>query len=217
MAENKSFLIPLTRAGFRVSWVDKIPEVDVNVDRDEAIARLMPYHVREAIELCGQEELFWRCEQVHGNLTVPVSGEYDAERTQEADGIATNDPKVALGIHVADCGALYLGDPVSRAVAVVHSGKVGTDKNILGESVKVMTKEYGTSPADLIVSLAPCIRPPAYDVDFAATIREQARLVGVLDENYHDCGVCTTSDPDCYYSYRKELGKTGRMLALIAI
>ena len=217
MADHESFLIPLSRAGFRVSWVERIPGVDVKVEREEAVSRLMPHHLAAALELCETEELFWRCEQVHGNLVVPISGQYDASKTAGADGLTTNDPKAALGIHVADCGAIYIGDPQKKAVSVVHSGRVGSEKNILNSAVEVMRENYGSRPEDLIVTLAPCIRPPAYEVDFAAMIREQAMTAGVRSENYFDCGTCTTSDPDRYYSYRNEEGKTGRMLALIAL
>lgn len=217
MADNKPFLVPLTRAGFRVSWVDRIPEVAVDVERDEAIARLMPHHTAAALQLCKTPDYFWRCEQTHSNKTVSVSGVYNENLVKDADGLTTNDPKVVLGIHIADCGAIYIGDPKAKAVAVVHSGKVGTEKNILGASIQVMQDEFGSAPSDLIVSLAPCIRPPAYEVDFAATIREQAMSAGVLTENYTDCGICTTSDPEAYYSYRVAEGKTGRMLALIAL
>ncbi|MFZ9965247.1 MAG: laccase domain-containing protein, partial [Terrimicrobiaceae bacterium] len=33
----------------------------------------------------------------------------------------------------------------------------------------------------------------------------------------HDCLRCTASDPAAYYSYRKESGKTGRLLAAMAM
>jgi copper oxidase (laccase) domain-containing protein len=33
----------------------------------------------------------------------------------------------------------------------------------------------------------------------------------------HDSGVCTACDLTCYYSYRVEKGKTGRMLALLGL
>ena len=32
-----------------------------------------------------------------------------------------------------------------------------------------------------------------------------------------DCGDCTGANPDRYYSYRMEQGRTGRMLALLAL
>ena len=78
-----------------------------------------------------------------------------------------------------------------------------------------MAAAYGTNPEDVVVVLAPCIRPPAYDVDFASDIRKTAESLGLKE--YVDCGVCTSSDLNLYYSYRVEKGATGRMLALFGI
>ncbi|PYL69986.1 MAG: hypothetical protein DMF22_10430, partial [Verrucomicrobia bacterium] len=63
--------------------------------------------------------------------------------------------------------------------------------------------------------LSPCIRPPHYELDFAAEIVRQCRALGVKE--IHDPAVCTACDLDCYYSYRAEKGKTGRMLALLGL
>jgi copper oxidase (laccase) domain-containing protein len=79
----------------------------------------------------------------------------------------------------------------------------------------MMQEEFGSEAKDLVVVLAPCIRPPAYEVDFASEIREQALEAGVLDENFTDSGICTSQDLGTYYSYRTEMGATGRMLALL--
>ena len=38
------------------------------------------------------------------------------------DGLITADPRVCLGIYVADCCAVYLVDPVRRVVGLLHSG-----------------------------------------------------------------------------------------------
>jgi hypothetical protein len=78
-----------------------------------------------------------------------------------------------------------------------------------------MIDRFGTDPADVVVQLSPCVRPPHYEVDFAAEIVRQSRATGV--ETIHDFGICTACDLDHYYSYRAEKGKTGRMLALLAI
>ncbi|MFT5470790.1 MAG: copper oxidase (laccase) domain-containing protein, partial [Verrucomicrobiales bacterium] len=61
----------------------------------------------------------------------------------------------------------------------------------------------------------PCIRPPAYEIDFAAQIRLDCLAAGIPDSQFHDDGQCTSRDLEKYYSYRVEKGKTGRMLALI--
>ena len=78
-----------------------------------------------------------------------------------------------------------------------------------------MRARFGSAPEDLIVQLGPCIRPPHYEIDFAADVLRQCRERGV--SNVHDSGVCTACDLDRYYSYRAEKSRTGRMLALLAL
>ena len=133
------------------------------------------------------------------------------------DGLITNVPGLALRIVVADCCAVYLVDPVKRAIGLVHSGKKGTEAKISVTAIAAMTAEYGSDPRDLLVRLSPCIRPPAYEVDIAAAIREQVLQAGVPVDSVHDDGVCTTSDLGRYYSYRAEKGATGRMFAVLAL
>jgi copper oxidase (laccase) domain-containing protein len=65
----------------------------------------------------------------------------------------------------------------------------------------------------VVAVLSPCIRPPDYEVDIPNAISAQAAAAGV--GNFIDCGLNTASDLPRFYSYRKELGKTGRMMALI--
>ena len=69
--------------------------------------------------------------------------------------------------------------------------------------------------ANVIVQLGPCIRPPHYEVDFAAEIGRQAARAGIV--RFHDCGLCTACDLARYYSYRAEKGKTGRMWGVLML
>ena len=131
------------------------------------------------------------------------------------DGIITNQRKVALGIHVADCCAVYIVDPKKPAIGLVHSGKKGTELGVVSNAIAQMKAHFGSNPAELVVQLSPCIRPPHYEVDFAAEIIGQCRAQGV--KQIHDSGICTACHLDLYYSYRAEKGKTGRMLALLAL
>jgi len=78
-----------------------------------------------------------------------------------------------------------------------------------------MVESFACKPSDIIAQLGPCIRPPHYEVDFAADIVRQCRQAGITE--VHDCGRCTAADADRYYSYRREKGQTGRMAALLAL
>ena len=203
--------------GFHASWIPRLPGVDVLGDRDFALRNLAPHHDRIIAEQFPKTETRHHAEQVHGNEVAVVS-----EKSPETilthpnvDGLVTNIPGQLLAIYVADCAAIYLADPVTRAIALLHSGKKGTELNILSQGVRKMTENYGTNPADLTCIISPCIRPPDYDIDFASTIRTQASALGI--KNFHDTCENTASAPEAHYSYRQEKGQTGRMLALLSI
>jgi copper oxidase (laccase) domain-containing protein len=153
-------------------------------------------------------------QQVHG-AEVAVVNARTPSPVPGADGLITADPAVCLGVYVADCGPIYLVDPVKRVVGLLHSGRKGTEQGITTAAIQRMVGEFGCLPQDIVLQLGPCIRPPLYEIDFAADILRQAREAGV--EQIHDCGVCTGRNLERYYSYRVEKGRTGRMLAILAL
>jgi copper oxidase (laccase) domain-containing protein len=153
-------------------------------------------------------------EQPHGNRAQAVFTPMGI-RVPDVDAMVTSVPRLPLVIRVADCGPVYFYDPAQQTIAVAHSGRKGTEGNIVKATIDCMQDTYGTQPENLIVQLGPCIRPPDYEVDFAAEIEKQARACGV--RHYHDCGKSTAAHLDRYYSYRMEKGKTGRMWAVFMI
>jgi len=102
-----------------------------------------------------------------------------------------------------------------RGIALAHSGRKGTELDIATATVEALLAATGAQPSDLIAQISPCIRPPHYEVDFAAEIRAQLARAGLRE--IHDCHTCTFSNPDAYYSYRREEGSTGRLLAALAL
>jgi copper oxidase (laccase) domain-containing protein len=190
------------------------PEMPVNVVREEAVRRLKPWH-DEVIQQCMPGRQLRTAEQVHRAKvsTVHAGSNHSAAG---ADALITADPRVALGIYVADCCAIYLVDTVTGAVGLAHSGKKGTELNILTATLAHMNAEFGTQANNIIAQLSPCIRPPAYEIDFAARIRSQCASAGIPTAQIHDEGLCTSQDLERFYSYRIEKGFTGRMLAVLA-
>ncbi len=194
----------------RAAFVTRLPGVAVATDRDTALARLRPVHDR--LLTAAEFSPLATAEQVHGNRVATAT---DASHSAGADALVTATPGVTLGIYVADCAAVWFADPVRRVIALAHSGKKGTELDIVGATIGRLRDEFGTDPAHLTVIVSPCIRPPDYEVDFAATIAEQASARGVGD--FRDAGVNTAADLATYYSYRTERGQTGRMLAVLQI
>lgn len=212
------FLNPISGfPGLHPHWIPRLDGVDVLGDRDFALRNLAPRH--DAIIAAEYPNVSTRhhAEQVHGNsVAVITSPSTEITVTHAAvDGLVTNLPGQLLAIYVADCAAIYLVDPVKYAIALLHSGKKGTEGNILGNAVSTMKSEYGSDPAKLVCVVSPCIRPPDYEVDIASMIREQAGALGI--SHFHDSCQNTAADISRHYSYRMEKGQTGRMLALLCI
>jgi hypothetical protein len=59
--------------------------------------------------------------------------------------------------------------------------------------------------------------PPTVQLDLIAANRWQLRDAGVAERNISDSGICTACRTDLLFSHRREQGRTGRMLAAIAI
>jgi copper oxidase (laccase) domain-containing protein len=194
----------------------RVPDVEVSHDKMEALARLDDVHARIRRDAGLERAPFVTAQQVHGKrIGVIDSATPAAKCFENCDGLITNQRGICLGIYVADCCAVYLVDPVRHAIGLVHSGKKGTELGIVSNAINAMAEHFGSRAADLIVQLSPCIRPPHYEIDFAAEIVRQCHDLGVTA--VHDCGVCTACNLDHYYSYRAEKGRTGRMLAFLAL
>lgn len=196
------------------AFIGRIPGVDVNVEREEALQRLGGYHSSALVDLGLAHMPFVTAEQVHGAAVAEVN-ETTFIPVEGVDALMTNRPQVCLGIYVADCCAVYVADPEHGAIGLAHSGRKGTELGIVSALIRRMGEAYGSRPEQLIVQLSPCIRPPYYETDFAAQIVEQCRTMGVKE--IHDDGANTGADLEHYYSYRMEKGKTGRMLAVLAL
>ena len=220
----------------RHAFTQRILGIDVSNDKLEVLRRLDSAHreIRNAIDLGGWPLV--TAQQVHGNKIAVVDkvgsalhadrGRFEPDWHYGAaslpgqefagcDGIITNQRGVALGVYVADCCAVYIVDPQTPSIGLVHSGRKGTELGVVTNAITQMIDRFGSNPANMIALLSPCIRPPHYEIDFAAEIVRQSQAVGV--KQIHDLGVCTACNLDRYYSYRAEKGKTGRMLALLGL
>jgi copper oxidase (laccase) domain-containing protein len=214
----------------RHAFTQRIPGIDVAHEKAEVLERLDAAHheIRHVVGLGDSDEIastrrsrcwpLFTAEQVHGNKIAvvdscsrsPVGREFPG-----CDGIITNQRGIALGIYVADCCAVYIVDTKTPAIGLVHSGRKGTELGVVTHAIRQMVDRFGSVPASMIVQLSPCIRPPHYEVDFAAEIIRQCGKLGI--NKIHDSGICTACDLQRYYSYRAEKGKTGRMLAVLAL
>ena len=153
-------------------------------------------------------------EQVHGSGVAKVGEAEVGKVVPEVDALISGEKGLTLVVRVADCGPVWLHCAKTGSIGLVHSGKKGTELGIVPATIRAMVKEFGADPACMLGFLGPCIRPPHYDVNFAEEILSQLRAEGVGE--VVDSGLCTASDPERFYSYRREKGTTGRHFAVLA-
>jgi YfiH family protein len=137
-------------------------------------------------------------------------------------------------------------DPVRRAVATVHAGWRGTVSDVAGETVRMMSAQFGSEPADLVAYLGPAIGACCYEVgedvfaawieragdiaseslrtagdrwmfDLAAANRWSLLSAGVQPNRIDGSGICTRCEGDEWFSHRGQGPATGRYGAFIAL
>jgi copper oxidase (laccase) domain-containing protein len=215
-----SFVLPLLEEipFLEAYLIKRIPGLALPLHREEALQAQMPLFQKIVQQLLPRAAVFCCAQEVHGSEIAiikhaPKKQNGRCEFIPNVDGLITDDSNLVLGITVADCAPVWIVDPKRQAVAIVHSGKRGTEAGIVPKAIRLLQTNFGSEPRDLIVTIGPCIRPPCYEIDFAKTIREQASQAGV--EEIRDEEICTACHLDDYYSYRREKGVTGHMLAIV--
>jgi YfiH family protein len=98
--------------------------------------------------------------QVHGaDIAVARRGRSGEWVRPEADAIVSDDPASAIAVRVADCAPVLLADRRTGAVGAAHAGWRGTVHGAAAAAVRGMTREFGSSPGDLVAAIGPCLGP----------------------------------------------------------
>jgi hypothetical protein len=168
--------------------------------------------------------------QVHG---IAVS-RLDSSPLKEADAAVTATPGTVCVIGAADCMPVLLADEAGTVVAAAHAGWRGLSGGVIEAALGAMN----VAPANVLAWLGPAIGPRAYEVgedvraafagyesafsaptrpghwklDLYAVARQRLRSAGVT--KMYGGGLCTYSEPERFFSYRRERTKE-RMAALI--
>jgi len=164
----------------------------------------------------------------------------------DTDALVTNIPGICIFVRTADCVPVLLFDPVQKAAAAIHSGWKSTVQEISKHTIEIMQKEYGTNPKDIVAGIGPSIGPKVYEVGpevielfykqfgidhILKPIKDSDKgLLNLWEANKQillNCGIpenqievaeiCTYSNPELFYSARREGVKTGRLATGIMI
>lgn len=98
-----------------------------------------------------------------------------------------------ISMQVADCNAIYIYDPKTKAYSLAHSGWKGTLNKIILNTVEKMVEDFNVDPKDLKFVLAPSISKESFSVhsdvylDFEKMLDEENmdkdKYISKLDEN----------------------------------
>lgn len=180
--------------------------------------------------------------QVHGTGVVrvdaasPGPGGEGNDAEPQADASVTSTPGAVLAVLTADCLPVVFASRDGSEVAVAHAGWRGLVAGVLENTIDAMHAD----PGKLIAWFGPAAGPLAYEigsdvfdafvsrdararaafvatrpghwrVDLYALARQRLADAGVMQ--VHGGGLCTMSDPQRFYSHRRDQ-RSGRMATL---
>lgn len=128
-------------------------------------------------------------EQVHGDQIAVVSDD-SGFLVPGADALITDVPNLLLMMLYADCVPVYLLDPASRAVGLIHSGWRGTLAGVVGKTVRAMRENFGVNPRTCLAAIGPCIGGDSYEVgadvasQFSHIVAQQASVIMVPRDEF---------------------------------
>lgn len=82
----------------------------------------------------------------------------------ETDALITNIPGIPLLMCYADCVPIFILDPVKKAIALVHSGRKGTELELTLKTLTRMVKIFETNPHSCLAAIFPSIGSCCYSI-----------------------------------------------------
>ena len=158
--------------------------------------------------------------QKHGNRTVILRN--PSARTEQADGMLTDTPGLALCLRMADCQNFVVYAPERGVAGVVHVGWKGLIAGTIPEFFRALKNEWGIDGDDVFVGAGPSLcrkcaefSDPAHElpsipqrfidgkkVDLQGAAAAQMIDAGVRSDRIDRHLDCTRCDPGTYWTYR---------------
>jgi hypothetical protein len=190
---------------------------------------------------CIDPESMVFSEQVHGTaiLTAENPGSYCGY-----DALITNKKNLFLCIFTADCYPVLIYDPRNKVSGAIHAGWKGSAGSIVMKTIDAMQKQFNSLPGECIAYIGTGISTEAYEVgrevamEFPSDCRRRSSILqheekylldlgmvnyrqllasGIPPSNIECSPFCSVRDSNLFFSYRRDQGKTGRMVSLIGV
>lgn len=168
--------------------------------------------------------------QIHSPDVVVAEAAWPADARPRADAIVTRVPGLAVAASTADCGPVLLCDPQARVVAAAHAGWRGALAGVTDATIVAMER-LGAARSRIVAAIGPMIRQPNYEVgpdlmqrfladdrgndryfrpsgrpdhalfDLAGYVAARLGRAGIAA--VEDLGLCTYTEEDRFYSFRR--------------
>lgn len=183
---------------------------------------------------------FYWLTQTHSCNLIKLDQPFANNQTFDASWI--DKPGYTSVVMTADCLPLLVTDKAGSFVAAIHAGWRGLCDGIIEKSIKQIIQQQNVTESELLAWIGPCIGPAAFEVGnevrdtFMAKDQQAAaaftahgekwladlpllakqRLSAFKGINISASELCTYSDKELFYSYRRD-GQTGRLATFIWI
>jgi len=156
----------------------------------------------------------------------------------DTDALITDKRNLPLAIFTADCLSIFLFDPRTPAIGLIHAGWRSSRERIAVKTLALMQEEFSSRAQDLLVGFGPSIRSCCYQVgselqdyfsdgiikkedsyylDLISINKKQLLASGVKEKNIFDAQICTFCQAQEFFSYRKEGKSCGRSMSVIML
>ncbi len=200
----------------------------------------------------ANRERFFETRNIDPARVVSVLSEHEAnvravghaeagQALPRTDGLVTRERDIYLSLTVGDCLPIYLHDPKTGTIGLLHGGWRGLAAGIIPGGIEAM-RSLGAAPEDIHAAIGPSIGPCHFEgkedvagafaefpdahevreakpfLDLRAIARDMLAENGVLAERIAISKECTACLPDKYFSYRRDKPEfVETMVAVIGI
>lgn len=177
---------------------------------------------------CHARQVHGAAVRVHGVLPPGI------HIAPPADGHVTRTRGLLLGVTVADCTPVYLVEPRTRIVALLHAGWRGVAAGIFEAGVRVLAERFDVGARALHVHFGPAICGACYEVgpevhealgleppsrptpvDLRGVLARRASAMGISAEAVTRSSHCTRCGEGRFFSHRG--GDAERELAYLGV
>ena len=169
---------------------------------------------------------YYILKQIHSNKVFDI---INIPKNYEGDGLITNKSNIALVTKSKDCNSIFIIDTKNKILGNIHSGWKGTLHSIITIAINQMKEKYNSVSKDIKIVFNPSIRECCFEVDndvydlfikkykdksyyqkvgnkylinLVKIIKDDAKKLGIKEENIIDNNICTLCNRKLFNSHR---------------